>query len=73
MVADTAATVDQQVAHHPYTSFEEESVSQPDKSVYEGALKLINLERAAIAMIGDSALNRSTEATVFFVKRNLGT
>jgi hypothetical protein len=63
LVADTAVTVDQHVVDSTYTSFEEKSVSQPDKSVYEGALKLINLGRAALAMAGDSMLAQSIVET----------
>jgi len=53
LVAETAVTVDYPVVKLTYTSFEEREISQPNKSVYEGALKLINLERAVIAMVGD--------------------
>jgi hypothetical protein len=63
LVADAAVTVDQYIVHNTYTSFEERSVSEPGKSVYEGALKLINLEGAAIAMVGDSALAQAIART----------
>jgi hypothetical protein len=63
LVADTAVTADYPVVDRTYTSFEERSISQPGKSVYEGALKLINLERAAIAVAGNSALGQSIAST----------
>jgi hypothetical protein len=72
LVADTAVTVNQQVGDSTYTSFEERSISQPGKSVYEGALKLINLERAAIAVAGDSDLGLEIARTVKDALRQTG-
>lgn len=64
LLADTAETTPwRDPIPRSSTSFGEASVSQPHESVHEGALKLLNFERAVIGMAGDASKARSIAAT----------
>ena len=69
--SDTAVTVVGPLSESPpeesqgaKTSFGESNVSEPLRAVSEGALKLINLGRAAVAMCGDIPLARSVTTSL---------
>ncbi len=71
LAADSALTVENpaEVAHQPdspkgKTSFGELNVYESNRSVQEGALKIINLGRVAIAMCGDIGLCRTVISTL---------
>ncbi len=62
LAADTALTSSRRT-DDTYTSFGELHISEPNRSVHEGCLKIFNLERAAIAISGNVALARSVVET----------